>query len=67
MTKRAMQETMGMTIALTMVSVSVDDDEVEEDEELFEEEDAAGQTPVVLQDVWLVAQAEQDVQAVFTR
>lgn len=63
-----MQATMGMTIAMTMVLVSVDDDEVVAEEvELVLEEDAAGQMPLVLQEVWLVVQAEHDVQVVFTR
>ena len=68
MTKRAMTETIGITIALTIVSVSVDDDDaVEEAEELLWEEDAAGQIPVILHDVWLVVQAEQAVHVLWTR
>lgn len=68
MTKRAMTETIGITIALTMVFVSVDDeDAVEEADELLWEEDPAGQMPVILHDVWLVVQAEQELQVAFTR
>lgn len=59
---------MGMTIALTMVLVSVDDEEaVDAEVALVVEEDAAGQMLLRLQDVWLVVQLEHEVQVVFTR
>ena len=66
MKNRAMHETMGMTIAMTMVSVPVGDDEDEDEESLFMK-DAAGQMLVILHEVWLVVQAEQEVHVLWTR